>query len=299
VKLAGEHVFEASPQEVWDALFDPDVLAAAMPGCEKLELVDGVFVGDMSVKVGPINGKFSGKVQLADREPPVRYRMIVDGKGPHGFVKANATIELAAEGERTRMRYDADAQVGGKIATVGQRLIETSAKAITKQSLEGLHENIKIRAAAHRAAREELAALEPPARDEAVDEPEPTAQAVAAPVSVSEAEPVSEPEPQPVSGPVSVSEPGPVSEPASVSKPGPVSEPVSVSEPASEPDAVAKPAAPSLPATRKLPTLAPQYQRADAGKLAATVSKAVIRDLAPWILVVLLSIALVISLVTR
>ncbi|HVV81721.1 MAG TPA: carbon monoxide dehydrogenase subunit G, partial [Kofleriaceae bacterium] len=135
------------------------MLAAAMPGCEKLELVDGVFHGDLQVKVGPISGKFSGKVQLADQDPPHRYRMIVDGKGPHGFVKANATIELAAEGDGTRMRYDADAQVGGKIATVGQRLVETSAKAITKASLEGLHENINIRAAAHRAA----AALAPPA----------------------------------------------------------------------------------------------------------------------------------------
>src|SRR4051812_8097702 len=130
MKLAGEYVFEAEIQEVWDALFDPAVLAAVMPGCEKLELVDGAYVGEIKVKVGPIQGKFAGKVDLLDQVPPTSYRMIVDGKGPQGFVKATATIVLAAEGTSTRIKYDSDAQVGGKIATVGQRLVETSARAI-------------------------------------------------------------------------------------------------------------------------------------------------------------------------
>jgi carbon monoxide dehydrogenase subunit G len=152
MKLAGEYVFEAGVQEVWDALFDPAVLAAAMPGCEKLELVDGAYVGELVVKVGPVQGKFSGKVDLLDKVEPQSYRMVVDGKGAQGFVKADASIVLERDGAGTRLRYDADAKVGGKIATVGQRLVETSAKAIVKESLEGLHENIKLRAAAHRAA---------------------------------------------------------------------------------------------------------------------------------------------------
>jgi len=136
---------------VWDALFDPAVLAAVMPGCEKLELVDGSYVGEIKVKVGPIQGKFSGKVDLSDLVEPKSYKMVVDGRGAQGFVKATATIELASEGTGTKIHYDSDAQVGGKIASVGQRLVETSAKAIVKQSLEGLAENIKIRAAAYRA----------------------------------------------------------------------------------------------------------------------------------------------------
>src|SRR5215467_7438805 len=94
MKLAGDYLFEAPVREVWNALFDPEVLAAVMPGCEKLE------------PVGPA----------------------------------------------TRIRYDADAQVGGKVASVGQRLLEASARAIIKQSMEGLHENIKIRAASRTAA---------------------------------------------------------------------------------------------------------------------------------------------------
>ena len=242
MKLAGDYVFEASPQEVWDALFDPEVLAAAMPGCEKLELIEGQLHGDLNVKVGPISGKFTGKVQLVDQVPPVSYRMIIDGKGPHGFVKASATIALAAEGATTRMRYDADAQVGGKIATVGQRLIETSAKAITKHSLEGLHANIKLRAAAYRANAVEQAAH-----------------------SV---------EPAPVPVPVPAPVPVPVPVPAPVPVPVPVPAPVPVHVPVS-------------------------YQRADAGAIAGEVTKAVARTMLPWILVVLLSIALVISLATR
>ena len=153
MKLSGEYVFAAEVQEVWDALFDPAVLAAVLPGCEKLELVDGSYLGELKVKIGPIQGKFTGKVDLLDQVPPASYRMVIDGKGPQGFVKATARIALESQGSTTKITYDSDAQVGGKIATVGERLIETSAKAIVKQSLEGLGENIVIRAEAHRKAK--------------------------------------------------------------------------------------------------------------------------------------------------
>lgn len=152
MKLTGDYLFEATVPEVWTALFDPVILAAVMPGCEKLELVDGHYVGEIKVKVGPIQGNFTGKVDLKDIVDPVSYVMVVDGRGAPGFVKATAAVKIAAEGESTRVFYDADAQVGGKIASVGQRLLEASARAIVAQSLEGLHTNIKLRAAAHREA---------------------------------------------------------------------------------------------------------------------------------------------------
>jgi carbon monoxide dehydrogenase subunit G len=152
MKLEGDYRFEASVQEVWDAMFDPVILAAVLPGCEKLELVGGQLVGEMKIKVGPVQGKFAGKVELLDRQEPRSYRMIVDGRGAPGFVKASATVTLEAEDGGTRIRYDADAQVGGKIASVGQRLLEASSRAIVAQSLDGLHANIKLRAAAHREA---------------------------------------------------------------------------------------------------------------------------------------------------
>ena len=165
MKLAGDYLFDASVQEVWNALFDPAVLAAVMPGCEKLEVVDGRYRGELNVKVGPVQGKFSGTVDLKDTDEPRSYTMIIDGRGAPGFVKANASVALEPEGAGTRIRYDADAQVGGKVASVGQRLLEASARAIVNQSLEGLHENIKIRAAAHAAQsqpRQPAAGTAPP-----------------------------------------------------------------------------------------------------------------------------------------
>lgn len=146
MKLAGEYRFEAPIAHVWSALLDPVVLAAVMPGCEKLELVDGTYVGDLNIKVGPVQGKFHGKVNLADVEEEKGYTMTVDGRGAPGFVKATAAVKLAPEGDETKMEYDADARVGGRIASVGQRLIDASARAIIKESLEGLNSNVKARA---------------------------------------------------------------------------------------------------------------------------------------------------------
>jgi carbon monoxide dehydrogenase subunit G len=161
MKLEGDYLFEATVPEVWSALFDPVILAAVMPGCEKLDLVDGQYVGEIKVKVGPIQGKFTGKVDLKDKDEPHSYTMIVDGRGAPGFVKATAAVKLTAEGTSTRVHYDTDAQMGGKIASVGQRLLEASARAIVAQSLEGLHTNIKLRAAAHREAAGARATVAP------------------------------------------------------------------------------------------------------------------------------------------
>jgi len=146
VKLAGDYKFEAPIADVWNALLDPVVLAAVMPGCEKLELVDDTYVGDLNIKVGPVQGLFHGKVNLSDVEEERGYTMKVDGRGAPGFVKATAAVKLTPEGDETKMEYDADAQVGGRIASVGQRLIDASAKAIIKESLEGLNANVKARA---------------------------------------------------------------------------------------------------------------------------------------------------------
>lgn len=180
MKLAGDYLFDATVPEVWSALFDPVILAAVMPGCEKLDLVDGQYVGEIKVKVGPIQGNFTGKVDLKDKVEPESYTMVVDGRGAPGFVKATAAVKLAAEGDRTRVVYDTDAQVGGKIASVGQRLLEASARAIVAQSLEGLHTNIKLRAAAHREAAAKESAAPAPATAPATPAP---AAAPAAPAA--------------------------------------------------------------------------------------------------------------------
>lgn len=147
MKLDGSYEFEAPREEVFKALLDPEVLASVLPGCDKLELVDGVYNGVLKVKVGPVQGKFNGKVELKDIKDNEGYRMAVDGKGQQGFVKADAGVVLTDADGGTHIEYDADAKVGGKIASVGQRLIDASAKAIIKQSLENLHETVKARAA--------------------------------------------------------------------------------------------------------------------------------------------------------
>jgi YD repeat-containing protein len=149
MKLAGDYSFAAPQTVVWHALLDPTVLASVLPGCERLELVgDHVYEGQLQIKIGPVQGSFLGKVTLQDLQPESSYSMIVDGSGAPGFVKATARLTLAPDGQTTRLRYDADAQVGGKIASVGQRLVESSAKAIIKQSLEGLNAAMIARAAA-------------------------------------------------------------------------------------------------------------------------------------------------------
>jgi carbon monoxide dehydrogenase subunit G len=149
MKVEGDYLFDVGQEEVWNGLLDPEVLAATMPGCERLELVgENQYEGDLNIKVGPVQGLFKGKIELEDIQPPTGYMMKVDGRGAPGFVKATATVALASDGDQTRLSYDGDAQVGGRIASVGQRLLDSSAKAIIKQSLEGLNATLQARAAA-------------------------------------------------------------------------------------------------------------------------------------------------------
>ena len=163
MKIKGEYRFDAPREVVWDALRDPTVLASVLPGCEKLDQVgEEAYEGTLNIKVGPVQGRFEGKIQLEDVEPPTGYTMKVDGRGAPGFVKATGRLKLAEEGEATLLTYDSDAQVGGRIAGVGQRLLDSSAKAIIKQSLEGLNSSLAARAEGEEA--EEAPAPEAPSQ---------------------------------------------------------------------------------------------------------------------------------------
>ena len=165
MKVAGDYHFDASPQEVWQALLDPEVLAAIMPGCKKLEITgEHQYAGVLDMKVGPVQGQFQGKVNLENLDPPHGYDLKLSGQGAPGFVKATATVTLASSDDGTRMSYDGDAQVGGRIASVGQRLLDSSSKAIIRQSLEGLDRQVTARQAA--ADGEEVTAPEAPTQAE-------------------------------------------------------------------------------------------------------------------------------------
>ncbi len=149
MKLEGSYTFEAPRDLVWEMFLDPDVLARIMPGCQKLERVgEDEYEGKLKIKVGPVQGLFNGNVKLSDLEPPHTYKMKVKGKGPSGIVDGVGQVRLEQEGHHTIMYYTGDAKVSGKIASVGQRLMDSSAKAITKQSLDNLDKQIQARLAA-------------------------------------------------------------------------------------------------------------------------------------------------------
>ncbi len=151
--VSGEYTFDAPQDLVWQALQDPDVLSNAMPGGEGFaEVGENEFEGNLKIKVGPVQGKFKGNIQLVDVVAPESYKMKVDGKGAPGFVKATGGIKLTPQGDKTHMVYEGSAQVGGRIASVGQRLMDTSAKSIIRQSLEGLNEYLKVQVAQRDAA---------------------------------------------------------------------------------------------------------------------------------------------------
>lgn len=148
MEISGEYTFDAPQELVWAALQDPDVLSNAMPGGEGFtEVGENEFAGNLKIKVGPVQGVFKGNIKLEDVVPPDSYRMEVDGKGAPGFVKATGGLKLTSQGDKTHMAYEGSAQVGGRIASVGQRLMDTSAKSIIRQSLEGLNDYLKVQVA--------------------------------------------------------------------------------------------------------------------------------------------------------
>lgn len=145
----GEHTFAAPRETVWTLLQDPEVLAKAMPGARRLERTgDGRYEGVIRIGVGPVTAaEWALQVELRDLLPPESYTMLVDSRGALGFTRGTARVELLEEPGGTRMRYQADLQVGGKVAGVGQRLLDQVAKMMTRQGLEALSREMEARLA--------------------------------------------------------------------------------------------------------------------------------------------------------
>jgi hypothetical protein len=148
VDIAGDFMFDAPQKLVWESIQDPAVLGSVMPGGEDFTQVgDNEYTGALKVKVGVVQGRFNAQIKLSDIVAPNSYQIAVDGKGAPGFVKATGGIKLEPRGEaQTYMEYAGSAQIGGRIASVGQRLLDTTARSIIRQSLEGLNEYLKVKA---------------------------------------------------------------------------------------------------------------------------------------------------------
>jgi len=133
--MTGERRIAAPRQTVWQALNDPAVLKASIPGCESLDkLSETEMQAIAAVKVGPMSGRFTGKVHLADLDPPNGYTISGEGQGGVlGFAKGGAKVALAEDGDSTLLHYEVNAQVGGKLAQLGARLIDATAKQMADQ----------------------------------------------------------------------------------------------------------------------------------------------------------------------
>ena len=151
MNLNGTFTFNGPREAVWALLQDPAVLAKALPGTERLVMTSpDHYDGVMKVSVGPVTAaKFDVSVVLEDKVPPQRMSLRIDGKGPVGFTRGTASVALDEQADgKTEMRYTSDVQIGGRIASVGQRLLESVGKMMMRQALEALERELAARLSA-------------------------------------------------------------------------------------------------------------------------------------------------------
>ena len=130
MKFTGSYRINASRQQVWEAINDPDILRQCIPGCEEITRETPTdWTAKVVAKVGPVKARFAGKIRLEDLQPPSSSRIVGEGNGgAAGFAKGEALITLAEQGDATQLTYDAEAQIGGKLAQIGSRLIDGFAR---------------------------------------------------------------------------------------------------------------------------------------------------------------------------
>jgi carbon monoxide dehydrogenase subunit G len=147
MKLEGEYVFDGTQEEVWQIVRDPEVLVTALPGTQSLEQVgENEYAGEMFIRIGPVSGVFSGKLVVSDEVPPESYTLSVEGRGAPGFGSGTGHVQLFEQGDgQTLMKYEGEMQVGGRLAAVGQRLIDTAGRSMIGQGLESLNRALQAR----------------------------------------------------------------------------------------------------------------------------------------------------------
>ena len=129
MKLSGSYQINLEKQKVWEALNNPEILKQTIPGCEEfIKNSDTQFTAKATNKIGPFNASFTGDIELVDLDPPNSYRISGSGNSPVGFASGEATVKLENYENGTKLIYEVEANVGGKIAQVGSRLIDMTAK---------------------------------------------------------------------------------------------------------------------------------------------------------------------------
>lgn len=148
MEISGEYIIAADRELVWELLNDPEILQQCIPGCEEV-VVSGEdeFTARVVLKIGPVKAKFSGSVMLSDKVHPESYRISGEGKGGiAGFAKGGADVVLTKVEEGTRLNYEVDAQIGGKIAQLGSRLVVSTSKKLANKFFDTFCEIATMRA---------------------------------------------------------------------------------------------------------------------------------------------------------
>ncbi len=157
MEMTGEQMIPASQSDTWAALNDPEVLKACVPGCEAIDRVsDNEYMVQMTARVGPVSAKFKGRLLLSDIKPPDSYSLAFEGQGGvAGFAKGGAQVSLAPDGHGTRLSYKVKANVGGKLAQIGSRLVDAAANKVANDFFTAFNERMAALHAPAAAAHEE------------------------------------------------------------------------------------------------------------------------------------------------
>ena len=167
MEMTGEQLIPASQADTWAALNDPAVLKSCVPGCEAIDPVgENEYSVQMTARVGPVSAKFKGKLTLSDIKPPHSYAIAFEGQGGvAGFAKGGAQVSLTPEGHDTKLSYKVKANVGGKLAQIGSRLVDAAANKVANDFFAAFNDRMAAVHGAHAAAGHDEHHPEPVPRD--------------------------------------------------------------------------------------------------------------------------------------
>lgn len=144
MELSASYSFDAPAAQVWATLMDPAALQRAMPGCESLEPIgNGEYQAVVNLGIGLIRGRYNAKIAIKDPQPPLSYRLAIDGSGPLGFANGESLVTLTETAGKTTVQVSSQGQAGGTAARVGQRMLESVARGMLNQFFTALQSEVQ------------------------------------------------------------------------------------------------------------------------------------------------------------